>query len=155
MKHRIQKSLHQYPKTGHQTSLPAAEHWNKAWKPKSSSSLGVFLLSFTVDRGLWLSQAWQELCWGRGTRLSPLRSSEQRFSPRNPLNRNFNVFDRVSPPGTAGVVPREQQGCIRQYRTCRGAAGVRGRPRRGWWRCFWGTRRVWAAWPAASPAGPL
>lgn len=83
MKHRIQKSLHQHPKTGHhQTFPPAAQHPNQAWKPKSSSSLAVFLPGFTVDRGSWMSQAWQEPSWGdTGTRLRPLGTS-QLFSPR-------------------------------------------------------------------------
>lgn len=105
--------------------LPAAEHLNKASKPKSS--LGVFLLSFTVDGGLWVSQAWQEPSWGRGTRLLPLRSSQQRAAVHNrPSVQGFVkqerqcLCDRVSSSGTAGVVPREQHGV---YQTVQDLSG--------------------------------
>lgn len=40
--------------------------------------------------------------------LAASSTSQPTFSPRNSLNRNFNVFDRVSPSGTAGVAPREK-----------------------------------------------
>lgn len=57
--------------------------WTRRGNQNPTHPLVFFLLSFTVDGGLWVSQTWQELSWGRGrTRLSPLRSSRPTFSPR-------------------------------------------------------------------------
>lgn len=116
----------------------------------SCSSLGVFLLSFTVDRGWGCPKRGRSCPGDTGTRL---RSSQQlpAFSPR--------VCSIKIPTCLAECLGVEQQegypeSSIRQYRTCQGAAGLQRRPRRGCWRWFWGTRRAWGAWPAASPAGP-